>query len=454
MKKRIINGLGANAFGQIVTIIIQVVSVPIFLKYWGTELYGEWLILSSIQAYFTMSDIGFGSIAANEMTMLVSRGERAEALKVFQSCQVFVGVISIIIFLLAIIISWNSPIENILNLQILGHRVISIIILIMTLEVLINLQIGFLAAGFRCEGDYAKGSLYISFNRLFTYGSINLATIFGASPIIASLISLVVSFVCFTFILLELRRCHPWIKFGLSHISISTIKKLIIPSFAFMAFPIGNAFSIQGLITVIGITLGSKSVVVFSTLRTLSRFAWQMINTINNTLWPELSKAFGNGDMNLVRSLHRRACQASIALSSISVIFLSIFGLRIIKVWTIGKITPDPALFYLMLMIILFDSIWLTSSILPISINQHSKLSVYYLISTSFSIFQSYLLLPKFGLNAAVLSLITIDLIMTGIVIRISMSISQDNFKSFAFSLFNYRGVRKILREMLCVKSC
>lgn len=61
IRRRLIKGLSANAFSQVVNIAIQLTSVPIFLHFWGVDLYGKWLIVSSIPAYLSMSDIGFGS---------------------------------------------------------------------------------------------------------------------------------------------------------------------------------------------------------------------------------------------------------------------------------------------------------------------------------------------------------------------------------------------------------
>jgi hypothetical protein len=45
--KRLLRGFGANAYGQVVTTIVQIVSVPILLHYWGQELYGESPIFST-----------------------------------------------------------------------------------------------------------------------------------------------------------------------------------------------------------------------------------------------------------------------------------------------------------------------------------------------------------------------------------------------------------------------
>lgn len=79
------NGFGANLYSQIVTVIVQLVGVPILLYSWGAQLYGEWLILSAIPAYLSMSDLGFSQSAGNDMTARVARNDRDGALSVFQS---------------------------------------------------------------------------------------------------------------------------------------------------------------------------------------------------------------------------------------------------------------------------------------------------------------------------------------------------------------------------------
>ncbi len=38
------------------TAAIQLVSVPVFLHFWGPKLYGEWLVLSAIPVYLGFTD--------------------------------------------------------------------------------------------------------------------------------------------------------------------------------------------------------------------------------------------------------------------------------------------------------------------------------------------------------------------------------------------------------------
>jgi hypothetical protein len=52
---RVVRNLGAGAASYAVTIIVQLASVPIFVTFWGTERYAEWLLLMGIPIYFAIN---------------------------------------------------------------------------------------------------------------------------------------------------------------------------------------------------------------------------------------------------------------------------------------------------------------------------------------------------------------------------------------------------------------
>ena len=108
-RRRIVRSLYATGFGQAVTVLIQLAGVPLFLGAWGVAQYGQWLILSTIPAYLSMSDFGFASVAANDMTMSVARGRRDIAVKTFQSTSAVLLVASAVAGLVAAVIILCKP---------------------------------------------------------------------------------------------------------------------------------------------------------------------------------------------------------------------------------------------------------------------------------------------------------------------------------------------------------
>ena len=94
--KRILHGFGASLYGQVVIVVIQLAGVPILLHSWGVHLYGEWLILSALPTYLSMTDLGFSQSAGNDMSQHVARGNRDAALAVFQSIGLLIAICSIV----------------------------------------------------------------------------------------------------------------------------------------------------------------------------------------------------------------------------------------------------------------------------------------------------------------------------------------------------------------------
>lgn len=428
LKNRLLRGFGANGLSQIITVVIQVLSVPIFLQSWGQELYGEWLIISAIPTYISMSDIGFTTAAANDMTMNVARGKKSAALEVFQSIWLLISSISLVIIIIAVSVVYLLPVSDWLNLTELNQSEVKGVILLLTLYVLMGMQRNLIVAGFRCDGNYALGVTYASLLRLFEYGILVTFVSFGASPDIAALSFLISSMLGIFSMKITLSCKSQWLLYGYKYASLNNLKKLAKPAIASMSFPLGNAISNQGIIIAIGSTLGATNVVIFSTLRTLSRLALQVMGMIKNSVSPEISAAYASNEMTLARKLHRHACQLSLWMALLTVVILGLLGERIVTLWTRNIISFDRTLFFLMLAIVVISSFWFTSLTVLTSTNNHQKVSIYYLIATITSLILAVILLKKLGLNGAVIALIFTEILMSFYVVRNSLILLKDDF--------------------------
>lgn len=431
IRSRLLRGIAANGLGQIMGALIQIISVPVFIGFWGVELYGEWLILSALPAYLVMSDVGFASVTANDMTMRVSQGSRQAALSVFQSTWLLLTGISIVVIVVVLSVVRFIPFGPWFNLTHVSHSESVWVVVLLALHVLVGLQGKLLLAGFRCEGRYAQGTFLDSLVRLAEFCGVLAAVALGASPIVAALTFLILRILGTAGVRILLGINSPWIAYGYRSASFSEIRRLALPAFAFTGFPLGNAIKDQGLLTVIGVILGPASVVVFSTIRTIVNGGYQLMSMINQAVWPEISMAFGAKNMDLARELHRRACQASVWIAVFAILGLALFGEWVIQVWTLGKVTPDPTFFYLMLAALFSNSLWYASSMVPIAINKHETISVYYLVVTGVSLLLAIWITPALGLNGVVVTLLIIHAAMSFYVIRTSLSLLEDDPVAF-----------------------
>ncbi|HCT83632.1 MAG TPA: hypothetical protein DF296_00345 [Candidatus Margulisbacteria bacterium] len=430
--RRLMYGVGANAFGQIITIISQIVSVPVFLGFWGINLYGEWLVLSAIPSYLSLSDIGFGSVAGNEMIMLVARGERKKALSVFQSSWVLISVISMIIILCSVLVMKLFPLGPVFHIKIMSAYDIQFVLFFLMLQILVSLQIVLMAAAYRAEKKYAKGIFILNTIRFSAFFALTLAVINGAQPPYAALIFFSVMAIGAVGMYLNLRRSYSWVSFGFGAAKLSIVKEFVKPAFWFMAFPAGQIITLQGMVIAINIVLGPVAAVIFSTIRTVTRLAFQTMNILVNSISPEISMAFGNGNIPLVRYLHRRIFQASFWGVAFMVSVLSFSGQYLIQFWTRGRVSADHSFILLMLLAILVNALWYVSSSVQLSINKHQGVALRYLFTSVSSICAAIVLMKFMGLHGVAFAILSADIVMTVFVMKESLLLTQDTLYEFA----------------------
>jgi O-antigen/teichoic acid export membrane protein len=446
VRTRLLKGLGASALGPIVTIFVQLVSVPIFLHFWGAVLYGEWLILSAIPSYLALSDIGFGNVASSDMTMSVAAGQREAALETFQSAWILISSLSLAMMILLCAGAWFVPWSSWLKLSVIGDYGAAQIMVVFSAYVLLSLQNGILDSAFRCDGNYALGTMYLSIVRFSEAVFAVVAVVCGGRPLHVAITTLCARATGTAVLILVLRMRSPWIRFGTKHANYDCIRRLAAPAFAFMAFPIGNAISLQGYTVVIGVVLGPVAVVAFSTMRTLSRVGYQGLTVIGRAIWPELSTAFGSGNIDLARNLHRRACQLGLVVSLACTVALGLIGPHVYGSWTRHAVRFDPLTFLLLLIVIVANSMWYTSSIVPMASNQHEKIAVAYMVGTFLSLCTAYGLMKVISMAGAAMALLCIDACMLLLVLHVSLGLLSDTRREFAYSLLRVPNFRSISR--------
>src|ERR1035438_788215 len=142
LRARLIRGFSATALSPIVTVLVQVVSVPVLIHAWGAGRYGDWLLLSAIPSYLTLSDLGFGDASASDMSMRVAANDRDGALRTFQSSWVLVTAISLAALLLASLSVWWVPWQLWLRLSSVSSPKAAGILLVLAAYVVVRQQSG------------------------------------------------------------------------------------------------------------------------------------------------------------------------------------------------------------------------------------------------------------------------------------------------------------------------
>ena len=437
-KRRLMLGFLSNWIAKLAGTIIQLVQVPVFLHFWPVPLYGEWLILSSIPSTLAFANVGFGSVAGNEMAMAEAGGNREAALRSFQSSWWFICGLCGLLILAGSVVLFVFPVARHLHLAAVGESEAKWVLFYLGVSVLLGQLEHLLQAAYRSIGRYPFGVFLKSLLGLGAFAAMLIPVVMGGGVRAVALAYAIANSLGTLTMALMVKRDVAWIEYGWRYASWAEIRRITGPALAFMGFPIGNALNLQGTLMAVGYALGPTAVVVFGTARTVSRVALQMVQMVNNTFEPELSLAFGANDVPLVRTLHRRACQFALLVACAIVLTMITVGPWFLHHWTVGHVPPSRSLLAILLLVVIAYSLWSTSSVLITSTNHHQRLAVWYITGTSATVCITYLAARRFGLYGAAWSLLVSEAVMNLYVLPHSLRLAQDRLPAFLASFLHF----------------
>jgi O-antigen/teichoic acid export membrane protein len=417
MIKRLLLGFGANAFGQAVTIAIQISSLPIFLIYWDTAKYGTWILLSAIPSYLIMADVGMVSVAGNKMVMAMARNDLDEANEIFQTAQLFLTIVCTTLFVLIVPVTLFWPMPDYMTWD------SRLALTALMCAVLVAIYGGLSEAVFKATDRYPEGTLLGQTSRLaewvgYIVGLILFDDFSGVAwtGLFGRLLS-----ACTMVVLAQ--KGSRGLRLGYSRASRLELRRMAQPAISFMAFPLANALSFQGVTLVVGALEGAANVTVFTAYRTIARVAVQIISIFSLTLWPEFSRLFGAGESAAVAALYKR----SALLGSLSAIGLSLAVYAaapwLLRFWSHGRIPfIGLDLAWLLAYAAVAGSAYVPRTIL-LATNQHVGLAAWSLAVAAISVALAWGLGTVSGLLGVSIAMFLAEVVNAGLCFWIADSI-------------------------------
>jgi len=448
LRGRLVKGLSAQAFGQVVQIIIRLGEVPLFLGFWGTQRYGEWLMLTAIPAYLAMSDGGFTQTSCRDIAIRAGAGDQEGALAVYQSTWALLILLTLVVGFSAAIFSLLVPLNQMLKFTVMTRQETAIVFLLLVFHIMLGFQGGLFNAGYWASGQYPKGMFITSLTRLLEFGGMALAIIFTGGPIQVASSYILGRMVGTILMWWGQRRVTPWLSLGFHYASIKEIRRLMTPSLATLGFPLGNAVNNEGMRLLIGLVLGPSAVAVFSPLRTLSNVVIQPQSIVYQLTEPEISSAYGKGQETLFKRLYNKACQITLwVLLAASIIAIPVCY-WILPVWTSGKVVMDWPTFLLLLVDVLIYGFWGTVTLPVRATNQHKWLALVFVLDyVPISLALTYLGSKIFGISGVAGGLLVTDLFMLAYALNNSMKLVKMEFYQWFKSII--KPPIKEIREMV-----
>ncbi len=443
LKSPIRKNVGANIFGVVIQFISQIALVPLFLRFWNVDLYSDWIVISALSSFFTMTDLGLGSVTANQFVMAFSQQDTSKCNKLLTNNIIMTVTIAIAVMLGCYLFVNVFNIVDVLKINVLSRHSANYVFLMQILLIFIGMIGMIWDAVFRAVSWNYKAAFISNIARLLECIVIIVSLCLHFSiELMVTLYILPKSIVCI-YKWLYSKKIFKY-KFNCSYYDWCELKKIFIPSVSFMAFPIGNAIVLQGMTLVVNRFFGPSAVVSFNTTRTMCNFLKTLLTTIQQAVWPEYTIAYAQGNIDRMRILHRKVFSLTTIAAIFISIFLMLFGKYIYNIWTQGDVQFDSALMFAFLLVLLMNNLWESSSVSLMATNKHTRIGIMYVVLA----FVSLLLAMCLGyfldtLPLMVLSLLLIHIPLSYYAIKQAINMTHDSIRGLLSSFYNYKIWRK-----------
>lgn len=428
LNKHIIKNIISKFFGLGVNLINQIALIPLFIKFWGVEKYGDWIMISTVMSFFAMSNVGFNDVIANKFVIAYTEKKTDLCRRYITNNYFLLTFVSIICFIGLLIFNFFFDSAIIFGTRITPAKDLTFIIYFLFFQIITAQFSAVLNAVYRSvKKTYI--AFYLEDGAKIMELIIMLACIYYNTSFITLSFLLLIPKVCLWIYNLINTRKYFGYYFSPKDFEIRILKESLSPSLSFMAFPLGYAIINQGFTLLIAKNYSAEVLILFNTTRTLCNFIKTFIGIYQVSIWPEYSIAYGNNDISKMRKIHRSSIYLSVTITLVLGFLLILAGPMIYRIWTDNKIIFSSNLMLVFLFSILIGNIWYSSSVVQMATNKHQKISVFFLLFSVLSLaFAQMVIRFDNSIIYVVLSLLFLDLPMAIMTVYQSIELTKDSF--------------------------
>lgn len=451
LTQRLTRNVAATLFAKGSAVLHRLAVVPVLLACLGTESYGQWLIVSAIPGWLSLSSFGLGYVAANSISMLASKGEVSAARSVYSTTLVvllLLGIVGMAIFTVLICL-WIAGLVPFFT-PTAGDTETPIALLLLAASVFSGFLADPLAARLRAAD---RSSDWIAWTAALPWleTASTITAVFIQPSIISLALATLASRLAYVALLWPVtRRAHSDLYFVANAIDFPRVLPLLVKGLAFQAFPLGHAFYNQGMILVVSAALGPTAVVAFSTARTLARLGVTVLDIINHSAMPELTNLIGAGEYSRAALVHRTTVAYSILAGVLAFTFSLTAGPWLLHAWTLGEISMSHSLLGIFAASVLAHALWMASFVVPLAANRHEGLTIRFVAGAALSVLLCYPMARHFGLGGAAVSSVFLDALMIVPCLTLALAVTKETFRAFFTGLIPALQIPLVrLREAL-----
>lgn len=336
-------GTASGVAWRVVAILVSVVSVPLTIRYLGSERYGAWVTITTVLTFLGITDFGLGASLTNALGKAQAEDAREVGQRYVSSALVTLCGVALAIVLLASIFATPIALFLFPHLQspIARAEIIPAVWLALSIFAL-NLPLLIVA---RVLAAHQKSALANLWNMVGSLGNLVALLIViwfrGGLPwLVAGSFGLgLITNLTSAFWLFGLHK--PWLRPKLTAVDPGFVKVLFSDGWKFFIISVGWMINWQTDNMVISHFLGAAQVTPYAVTFSLFGMASGLQTLAYPSLWPAYTEAFAQRDYDWIRKTLRSNFKFSFFTSLGIAVVLVIFAKPIIRVWA-GAVAVPP----------------------------------------------------------------------------------------------------------------
>jgi O-antigen/teichoic acid export membrane protein len=303
-KKNIILSFGNKGL----SILINLLLVPLTINYVNPTQYGIWLTLSSIIAWIAYFDFGFAHGFRNRFTEANARGDISLARKYVSTTYVVLGILFLLIFIIAVVVNSFLSWSSILNISIQYENELSRVVLTLLFFLCTHLVLNVFVTLLLADQKPALSAFITTLGQLLaliiiviltktTQGSLfNLALVITGLPCIVTFIVSIVAY----------KTKYSYVSPSIKHVDFSLIKNILGLGGKFFIIQICLLFVFQFMNLILTRIQGPEAVTEYNIAYKYFSIIYMIYGIIVAPFWSAFTDAYTQEDYNWMKRTYSK----------------------------------------------------------------------------------------------------------------------------------------------------
>lgn len=440
-KGKIISGIGIDAIGTIISVLVGLLVLPFFFHYISKNEYGLWLAINGLIALISIVDLGtdqyLTTIASDDekfFSSMIGHHILSTLIVKFVIACIFVGVgIIIYIFIPHLLVIELSAITAAKNAYLIALLALILILFGGTISTLLYARHHFsLVSGLASLSGILASFVTIIF----------LTLDFGIS---AFPIALVCSaLIQYTFLFGFLRKNYSHIKFSMSNFRFQNQKEMINYSMSFQILRWVFTLRTQYIVIAINNLVGPNAVVLYSLTNRLPQMVTMFASKIALPFFPTFAEYFTKEQREMAASTFKKVNRLLIRFSLFAAIVCFSVNKAFVSEWVGEDSFAGMGVLFLLTFYAFVYAAMGAFGIIIYSSKKFERWTIWSIIEMVCAVTLSYLLSFSFGLVGVIAGFALTSLITQVYLFRIVLKQLHISSFDFAKGVLNYALVTNV----------